>query len=382
LVVAPLKVCNKVWRTEHQNWEHLQHLDVAIATGTEATRKAAIESGAQITVINFENLKWLFKHYGKTHGFDGLIVDELSKLKTSGGTNFKALRPQRKKFNWVVGMTGTPVSEDWLGLYGQMLIVDGGVRLGTRQDRYKEKYFYPTDYNQYNWALRDGSSEAIADVISDVVHVMPDYRDALPDISYITIDVVLPEQARDVYDELRDTFVTGDIEASNAAVLSGKLQQAAAGFLYREDADAVVLHTAKLDALAGWVGNTPVMVVYWFKWELAQLLARYPEAMTLDEEGAVEEWNAGRLNVLLVHPRSGGHGLNLAQGGSLVVWLSPTWSRDLYEQTNARLWRRGQTSGVRVVELLAVDTVDGVVAARVDSKAAYHKLLLSHLAGG
>jgi hypothetical protein len=381
LVVAPLKVCNKVWRQEHLKWSHLEHLNVGIATGSEANRKAAIESDAEIVVINFENLKWLFKHY-KKNNFDGLIVDELSKLKASGGSNFKALRPQRKKMKWAVGMTGTPVSENWLGLYGQMLIVDGGAALGTRKDKYLGQYFYPTDYNQYNWELRDGSAEQIADVIRDVVHVMPDYRGELKPKEHIRITVALPETVRDIYNTLRDDFCIDEIEAPNAAVLTGKLQQVAAGFLYREDQPALELHTAKLEALAAWVGKEPLMVCYWFKHELAALQAQYPEAMTLDEKGAVEEWNAGRLNMLLVHPRSGGHGLNLAPGGALIVWLSPTWSRDLFEQTNARLWRRGQTKVVRVVELLCFDTVDDVVAARVESKADYHTLLLEHFTAG
>jgi hypothetical protein len=380
LVIAPLKVCREVWASEYSKWEHLQHLDVGVAVGAEAVRKGVIEQGHQITVINFENLKWLFKHYGKTHTFDALLVDELSKLKVAGGVGFKALRPHLKKFNWRVGMSATPVSEDWLGLYGQMMVVDGGAALGTRMDKYKERFFFPTDFQQYNWALRDGAAEEITALIRDTVYTVPDYRDELPDINYVTLNVCLPEQARDIYNTMRDDFCAGDIEAGNAAVLSGKLQQISAGFLYRDDSGAIDLHTAKLDALGGWVGQgAPVVVAYSFIWEREQVLARYPYAVTLDEPAAVERWNRGEIDILLMHPKSGGHGLNLAQGGSVLVWLSPVWSRDLYVQTNARLWRRGQTNPVTIVEIVASDTVDEAIQERVEGKGAFHKLFLQHL---
>jgi hypothetical protein len=379
LIVAPLKVCNKVWRDEHSKWDHLQHLDVGVATGAEATRKAIVEAGHQITVINFENLKWLFKQYGKQNLFDGLVIDELSKLKTSGGVAFKALRGQRKKFKWAVGMTGTPVSEDWQGLYGQMLIVDGGEALGTRKEQFLNRYFYPTDYNQYNWALRDGAVEAITARINGVVYSVGDYRDQLPAIEYVTVNTAMPDTTADAYRSMCNSFVFNDIEAGNEAVKTGKLQQLAAGFIYDGDGETITLDHCKYDALAGWVGLAPVIIVYTYQAQLDELLRRYPDAATIHEPNAVDDWNEGRLNILLMHPKSGGHGLNLARGGCLMVWLSPNWSRDLWEQTNARLWRRGQTNTVRVVSLITAGTIEELVVQRVEDKAEFQRLFDEHI---
>ena len=204
LVIAPLKVADNVWQGEHLKWSHLKHLSVSIATGNAKKREAAFASGSDIVVINIENVPWFVDKYKGGHGFDGLVIDELSKFKSSSGKGFKKLRRRVADFKWRVGLTGTPVSEDWTGLYSQMMLIDGGVAFGTRHQAFLEQYFYATDYMRRNWELRSGSEALMVAAMGDTVHTVPDYRDAeLPPITFCTETVTLPDDAREIYDAMK-----------------------------------------------------------------------------------------------------------------------------------------------------------------------------------
>lgn len=384
LIIAPLRVCNTVWTKECGQWEHLT-FDVNAATGTAADRTAAMKGRAQFVAINYELLQW-FCASEYIESFDGLIIDDISRFRKPGGQEFKALRKIIKHFTWRVGMTGTPVSENWEGLYAQMLLVDGGERLGKSKARYMQDYFYSTDYEQHTWALRDDSEKRITEKIKDVVWVMEDYTNDLPIMTVKEHYVTLPEKAREAYTTMAKEMVLGDIEAVNMAVLSGKLQQIASGFIYDEDGDAARIHARKWDAVLNLVvaADGPVIIVYQFEWELKHLRKVFPGAPVAREEKSInstmiEDWNAGKTPVLLMHPRSGGHGLNLQYGGHTIIWWGPLWSREAFDQVNARLWRRGQRHPVSVHIVIAVDTVDGLVMDRLDAKGGNHGDFIAHI---
>lgn len=404
LVVAPLKVARTVWAEEAADWGHTECLNVVKCLGDASERKKALAADADIVVINFDNLIWLmdlFKKDKTLNTFDGLVIDELTKLKAAGSKMFKALRRHLSSFKWRVGLTGTAVSEDWLGLYAMMLVLDSGARLGTSQDAYRRKYFYQADYQGYQWELQPWAAAAIGEKISDIVYTMADYRSELEKPSYEIFNFDMLDTQKAAYAELKNTSILNfvhtesgaskTIEAVNAAVLSGKLQQLASGFLYLDDdidentREWECFSSRRIDALRECLNTVtgPVLIAYWYKADLAAIKALLPNAVELNSGSGVEAnvraWNNGEIDALLVHPRSAGHGLNLAQGGHTVIWYSPTWSRDLYEQTNARLWRRGQTKTVRIIELVANDSIDELIRQRVEDKKDFEALWQKHL---
>jgi hypothetical protein len=394
LVVAPVKVCQTVWATEAKIWGHLQHLTVADASGGNVkNRIAALNSAAPIVCINFENLAWLFREYKAKGVFDGMVVDELTKLKNSGGTAFKALRPRLVDFTWRLGMTGTPVSENWEGLFGQMLIVDGGERLGTRKDSFLRRYFYATDYKEYNWELYDWAAETISAKIKDVVYTVPDYRHELPELLDEIIPFHMPSDLVKKYDELKKSMLLempdgGVLTADSAAVLSGKLSQCSSGFLYSPPSpegkrgDPVFFSDYKITACEFSVSRRldkgeSVVIAYWFDADRQRLNELYPNCELSPEN--IDKWNRGELDVLLIHPKSAGHGLNLAAGGHNMIWLGPVWSRDMREQTIARLWRRGQKYPVHVITFVGEKSIDELMVERVEGKKDYEVLFKQHL---
>ena len=391
LVFAPLKVCDNVWQFEHEKWEHLKHLRVHVATGDAKQRKAAVEVNSDILVVNIENLPWFFETFKDGHGCDGLVIDELSKFKANSSKGVKKLKRRLAPFKWVVGMTGTPVAENWTGLYSQMIVLDGGKRLGTNHQVFLDKYFYPTDHMRLNWALRDGSAELLVEAISDVVYTMPSYTGELPPIEYWVEDVTMPKEARVIYDKLKKDMLVqieeGElVVASNAAVLTNKLLQAASGFLYTDEG-VESLHYAKLDCVQRLIDEAtgPVLLAYWFdadKEALAAMLGCpiYGQSKSKVKTKILEdEWNAGKHKVMMLHPASASHGLNLQAGGCVVIWFGPVWSRDMFTQLNARLWRKGQTKPVDVVVIETVGTIDALVSARVSEKGKHDTLLMKHL---
>lgn len=387
LVVSTIKVAKNVWATEPSKWGHLQHLSVGLALGSKGDREGTLESYVDLVCINFENLKWLVDTYGKdlVDMFDGIIIDEVSKLKSNSGSNFKALRKHIAKFKWRLTMTGTPVSEDWTGLFGEMFMSDGGKALGKNKQKYLDAHFYPTDYERRNWKLIPGQDVEILKKIGKTLYHLPDYRHELPELIESTITVPMDEHTRIMYNNFKRDCITSlndtEIVAPNAAALSGKLQQICQGFMYSEDGTVNRMKTLKLDRLKALLTGViePVIIVYWFKQDLVYLKEAFPLGVVLDDAKSIEDWNLGRTSILFLQPRSAGHGLNLAQGGCQMVFYSQVWSNDLVKQTIARLWRRGQTKPVNVTHLLIDDSIDGLMSARIESKTEYHKLLINHL---
>ena len=384
LVLAPLKVCNKVWKGEHKQWQHTQNLKVSVITGDDR----AFDPYAQVIVVNFDLLPWLVEQYWFAH-FDALVIDEATKLK-AGGTWFKALRHQIKKFRYRLVMTGTPVSENWAQLFYIMFLVDGGATFGRNREKWLRKHFYPTDYDQRNWEVIPGQESVLAAMIEPFTHVVPDYTHTLPPLTVQVVQTPLPPLARQAYREMAGKFETQGVLAQNAAAKSMKLTQIANGFIYNDKHEPLKLHDEKMDMVETIIKSVPksipnfghrFIVVYQFTAELEQLREKFPDLAVLDTAGHLaDDWNAGRLNIMAMHPKSGGHGLCLEAGGCKMIWMSAPWSRDLLTQTIARLWRRKQINPVDVWILAAPDTVDEIILARQETKSAYMPLFLEHLA--
>ena len=379
LVFAPLKVCQTVWQQERDKWVHLQELEIRLCTGTPAQRAEIIRTApVGIVLLNFELMAWFFETYGVNHGFEGVLIDELSKMK-GGGKGFKKMRDKLNSFEWRVGMTGTPVSEDFEGLFYQVMTVDAGKRFGKNKQKYLQKYFYQADFQGYDFKLLPDGAERIVEAISDLTHTLPDYRHELPAITSSIHKVTLPEEAMSRY---RYLVKNGELDTQygiqycdNAAVLSGKLEQLASGMLYAVDdfgerIGKEFIHSAKMDALEYFLAAVaePVIICYWYQHELERLRALRPDAVNLGEKDAVGRWNRGEIEVLLMQPMSASHGIELQFGGSLMIWLKPVWSNDLKSQADARLWRRGQSENVRIVEIVAAGTVDELIVDRVNGK--------------
>lgn len=392
LVVAPLNPCRLVWAREHEKWSHLSHLNVALAHGSPEQRKAAIESDAQIVVLNIENLVWFLDTYGKQHGFDALCIDELSKFGATGNNSVKRLRRYVSTFKHRVGLTGSPVHEGFDKLYAQVLMLDGGRRLGTSKDRFLNRFFAP-DYNGYNWTLRAGADKDILCLLSDLIHEMPDYTHTLPELVEQVVDVELPDYAMALYKQLKKDFVLeagGElIECDNAAVLQGKLEQVANGFIYNNEKIAYYIHDVKarvLKTLIQNMGKTSFVLFYQFEEDKQRIKAVLDSCgvtfATTDKKDGVDAFLAGKIQSLLLHPKSAGHGLNLHTGGCHeIICYCPIWSNDQFKQLVARLWRRGQVHDVRVRTLAAVDTVDYLKLDRVDEKSDFDKAFKQHLSG-
>ena len=384
LVVAPLAVCNLTWGSEWRKWEHLY--EPGIATGTPAQRAAVIEGDKKIVVINIENLKWFLKTY-KNHDFDGLLIDEISKFKAAGGAIMKALRPRLKDFTWRSGMTATPVNEAGADLYCQVMIVDDGKALGKSQDHFRRKYLMQMDFKGYKWDFQRGGAEALAEDLRPVVHVADakGYTDSLPAIEDLVIKVSLTPESREHYRAMsKEMFVkigAQETEAANLAVVSGKLQQIANGFLYDDDGDTIDLSTEKHAIVKEWLARPePLLLVYQWEHEKQFLRGLGVNIFADDKGGLAEKWNSREINSLAIHPKSAAHGLNLQAGGDKMLILSPFWSSDAWEQIFSRIWRRGQKAKIctRVV-LVCENTVEELALAKLQSKKLAAGALVEHL---
>jgi len=386
LVIAPLRVAENTWQTEYEQWQHLN--PVYIATGKVEWRRAMIENeNHKIVVINFDIVPWFFDTYGSTHTFDGLIVDELTKFK-AGGHQFKKLRHYLKDFTWRVGMTGTLAEEGLEGIFYQAMVVDKGEAFGRRKDKFLWKYFHPIDYQQRNWEASPGSSEAIAAALAPFTFQAEyEQHSGLPDLVVTPIALPMPDDARAVYDQMcKEMFLEVDAfeaEATNTAVLTGKLQQICNGFLYGDDGATLPLHAAKIDWLRREIGDKQTLIAYSFKEDLVRLRARFPEGKELRDAGSViADWNSGKLPVLFIHPKSGGHGLNLQHSNcDNIMFYGPIWSRDQTDQLIGRLRRRGNTAEVVNVTVLVMGSTveDCVMLPRVAGKGEVARLFRAHL---
>lgn len=380
LVIAPKKVAEETWSTEIEKWGF--DLTYSKVLGTTKQRKAALEKEADLYIINRENVVWLVDYYKTKWPFTFVVVDELSSFKSSKSKRFRALRKVRPKLERFVGLTGTPAPNSLIDLWPQIYLMDRGERLGSSQTRYKDRYFNPDKYNGpivYSWAIRPGAEEEIYGKVDDICVSMKakDYLKLPPRTDNIVMVKLSNTKAyKQLEQELVLEFKGQEITAANSAVLANKLLQLANGAIYDDTKQVVPIHDDKLDALESIVEDSqgqPILVFYQYQHDLARLKARFPQAQELT---SVEKWNAGEIPILLCHPQSAGHGLNLQKGGHIIVWFGLTWSLEYYQQANARLDRQGQTEPVLIHHLVAENTVDEKVLRILQGKEQRQNALL------
>lgn len=373
LVIAPLRVARDTWPQEIKKWDHLKGMKYAVAVGTETERKAAILRNEPVTIINRENVDWLINKSGLPFDFDMVVIDELSSFKSYGAKRFKALLKVRPFIKRIVSLTGTPSSNGLMDLWAEFRILDFGKRLGRYITRYRLSYFEPDKRNAqmvFSYKPLPGAEDAIYEKISDITISMKsvDYLD-MPECVINEVPVCMSPSEQAVYDDFREDMViklkNEEIDAANAAVLSGKLLQMANGAVYDEMGEAHLIHDRKLDMLEDLIegaNGKPVLVAYWFKHDLVRIEQRLKHLKIpyakLDTSDSIERWNKGEVPVMLCHPASSGHGLNLQAGGSTLIWFGLTWSLELYQQTNARLWRQGQKETVVIHHIICGGTID------------------------
>lgn len=389
LVIAPLRVAEDTWSRETEKWDHTKYLKVSKVLGPVNRRIEALRAQADIYVINRENVEWLVDHYKKGWPFDMVVIDELSSFKSSKAKRFRALRKVRPYIKRIVGLTGTPAPNSLIDLWPQLYLLDGGDRLEKTMTAYRDRYFKPgrrdpSRHIVFSWDLLPGAEEAIHKRISDICISMQ-ARDwlQLPERIDNIVPVTLSEKTKAHYKQLeRDLLLPmadSDVVADTAAVLSNKLLQLANGAVYDEHGAVQEIHDEKLSALEDVMeaaNGKPVLVFYAYKHDLSRIQAKFKEAKTLESSRDIEEWNNGRIPMLLAHPASAGHGLNLQAGGHIIVWFGLTWSLELYQQANARLDRQGQTESVIVHHLVARGTIDEDVMRALEGKAAGQDALL------
>lgn len=369
LVVAPLRVARDTWPAEIQKWSHLSGLTYAIAVGTPKERKAALIAGADITIINRENLQWLIESSGFPFDYDMVIIDELSSFKNHNSKRFKSLLKVRPSVKRIIGLTGTPSSNGLMDLWAEFRLLDLGKRLGRFITEYRNNYFIPDKRNGeiiYSYKPMAYAEDAIYRRISDITISMKSTDHLqMPELITSQYEVQLSEEETQRYEELKADFILelpeGEITAANAASLTGKLSQLANGAIYDDDGNIIEFHDRKLDALEDLIeaaNGKPLLVAYWFKHDLHRIKKRF-DVREIKSSKDITDWNNGDIPVAVIHPASAGHGLNLQAGGSTLIWFGLTWSLELYQQTNARLWRQGQTSGTVVIEhIITKGTID------------------------
>jgi SNF2 family DNA or RNA helicase len=390
LVIAPLRVAKLTWSSEIEKWDHLQGLTVSKILGTKNERLAALEKKADIYIINRENTVWLVNHYGKTWPFDMVVIDELSSFKSNTSKRFKALRKVRPLIKRIVGLTGTPAPNGLIDLWPQLYLLDRGERLGKTVTGYREKYFTPAKKNWqtgivFEWGLRDGAENEIYEKISDICVSMKaeDYLE-VPELIEIPVDVELSPNDMKKYNKFEKDLLLQlqddtEIEALSAAALSNKLLQMANGAIYDEQKNYHVVHDEKIKALEEIIESAngkPVIVFYNYRHDLIRIQEHFKDVRTLDNETDINDWNSGKIPILLLHPASAGHGLNLQEGGNTIVWFGLTWDLELYQQANARLHRQGQTSKVTSYILKTKGTLDHDVMEALQRKAKGQDALL------
>lgn len=369
LVIAPLRVARDTWPAEIAKWEHLQHLTFAVCVGTPKERRAALMSGADITIINRENLGWLIDSSGFDFDYDMVVIDELSSFKNHKSKRFQSLMKVRPKVKRIIGLTGTPSSNGLMDLWAEFKLLDFGERLGRFITHYRNNYFIPDKRNGeiiYSYKPMAYAEDAIYRRISDITISMKSTDHLqMPELITSQYEVQLSEEETQRYEELKADFILelpeGEITAANAASLTGKLSQLANGAIYDDDGNIIEFHDRKLDALEDLIeaaNGKPLLVAYWFKHDLQRIKKRF-HVREIKSSKDITDWNNSDIPVAVIHPASAGHGLNLQAGGSTLIWFGLTWSLELYQQTNARLWRQGQTSGTVVIEhIITKGTID------------------------
>lgn len=373
LVIAPLRVAKVTWSDEIKKWDNLSHLRYSVAVGTEKERIEALKKDADIYIINRENVQWLVEKSKVPFEFDMVVIDELSSFKNWNSKRFKAFMQVRPRVKRIVGLTGTPSPNGMMDLFAQFKCLDMGARLGRFITQYRNQYFVPDRMNGqivYSYRLRPGAEKQIYDKIDDITISMKAMDHLkMPELIETRYPVYMDEVEQAQYDEMREDYLLPykeeAITAANAAALSGKLCQMANGAIYSDSGEAVHIHDRKLEALEDIIeaAQGPILLCYWFKHDLErirekldQLKVSYSRIVT---EENIRKWNEGKYDVGLIHPASAGHGLNLQHSSNHIVWFGLTWSLELYQQTNARLWRQGQKQDTVVVQhIVTAGTID------------------------
>ena len=378
LVIAPLRVANSTWPDEIKKWDHLKHLSYSVVIGSEKERLDALGKPAHIYLINRENIDWLITKSGIPWKFDMVVIDELSSFKSYQAKRFKSLLKVRPKLKRIVGLTGTPSSNGLMDLWAEFRLLDMGERLGRYITYYRQNFFVPDKRNQqmiFSYKPKDGAEKKIYSLISDITISMKS-KDFLkmPECVMNEVIVTLSDKEQKLYDSLKQDMVLSleenEIDAINAAALSNKLLQMSNGAVYNDDKESLHIHDRKLNALEDLIEGTngkPVLVAYWFKHDLEKIKDRF-DVREIKSAKDISDWNEGKIPVALIHPASAGHGLNLQAGGSTLIWFGLTWSLELYQQTNARLYRQGQDSTVVIHHILTKGTIDEDVMKALKAK--------------
>lgn len=378
LVIAPLRVASATWPDEIKKWDHLKHLNYSVVIGSEKERLDALRKPAHIYLINRENVDWLITKSGISWKFDMVVIDELSSFKSYQAKRFKSLLKVRPKIKRIVGLTGTPSSNGLMDLWAEFRLLDMGERLGRYITYYRQNFFVPDKRNQqmiFSYKPKDGAEKKIYSLISDITISMKS-KDFLkmPECVINEVVVSLSDKEQKLYDSLKHDMVLSleenEIDAINAAALSNKLLQMSNGAVYNNDKESFHIHDRKLDALEDLIegaNGKPVLVAYWFKHDLERIKDRF-DVREIKSTKDISDWNKGKIPVALIHPASAGYGLNLQAGGSTLIWFGLTWSLELYQQTNARLYRQGQDSTVVIHHILTKGTIDEDVMKALKAK--------------
>lgn len=390
LIIAPIRVGRDTWPAEIEKWDHLKGLSYSVVIGTEKERRAALMKPAFLYIINRENVAWLVDN--KLFDFDCVVIDELSSFKNWQSKRFRALRKVRARVKYVIGLTGSPAPNGLIDLWAQVNLLDMGERLGRYIGGYRERYFLPDKRSRdviFSYKPKEGAEDAIYEAISDICVSMKanDYLQ-MPDLIESNVMVEMDEKERKIYDQLKADLIVpfpdGDIDAASAVGLSNKLLQMANGACYDENGKVRAIHARKLDALEDLIeaaNGKPMLVAYWFKHDLEQITKRLEqlkvEYARIDSPGSIEMWNRGEFAVGLIHPASAGHGLNLQEGGCHLVWYSQSWSLELTQQCNARLYRQGQKYPVTIQHIICKDTIDEDVIRALESKNSKQETMLA-----
>ena len=374
LVIAPLRVARDTWPDEIRKWDHLKGLSYSVAVGSEAERKAALQQRAFVYIINRENVQWLVQDSDIPFDYDMVVIDELSSFKSYQAKRFRTLLKVRPSVKRIVGLTGTPSSNGLMDLWAQFRLLDMGQRLGRFITHYRNTYFQPDKRNGqvvFSYKPLPGAEDAIHQKISDITISMKatDHLQ-MPECIMNEVKVPLSEKERTLYDSMKHDMVVSlggeEIDAANAAALDNKLSQMANGAVYGEEKKVLHLHDRKLDALEDLIeaaNGKPVLVAYWYCHDYDRIAERLHKRhipfSTMDSSDSIARWNRGEIPVALIHPASAGHGLNIQAGGSTIIWFGLTWSLELYQQVNARLWRQGQKSDTVVIHhIITQGTID------------------------
>lgn len=379
LVVAPLRVARDTWSAEIEKWEHLKNLRYSVVVGMAQERISALLTPADIYIINRENIQWLVEESGLPFDFDMAVIDELSSFKNHQSKRVRAFMKVRPKLKRIVGLTGTPAGNGLMDLFAEFKLLDMGERLGRFIGQYRNAYFQPDKRNGmviYSYKPLPNAERQIYDKISDITISMKatDHL-KMPELVTTEYMVRLSEKEKEKYDRLKKELVLStednEVTAANAASLSNKLSQMANGAVYSDDESIIEIHDRKLDALEDIIesmNGKPLLVAYWFKHDLERIKKRF-DVREIRSSVDISDWNSGKIPVALIHPASAGHGLNLQSGGSTLVWFGLTWSLELYQQTNARLWRQGQTADTVVIQhIIAKGTIDEQIMKALKTK--------------